>query len=164
MSRAHIFGFDTNPAQFARMGNPWVTKREQQELGNSPNNRKEVRANRRPRPCDLPYPEIERIARQLTPEEEQARRVRANLQLIRNLSRQARGQEVRETTGFKPKLPIVSTIRPAREAELTVEQRAKREIQRAEVALRCDHATREDERARLKAVIAAAKARLEHLG
>ena len=163
MSRAHIQGYDSNPAQFARMGDPWVTRREQQELGSAPVSKGQMRANRKARPFNPNYRDVERQARPLTAEEEQARKVRANLALIRRLDRQARSQPVREVAGFKPKPPIVNLVKPARNAELTLEQRRKREAQRAEVEARCERADRLVECDRLRAVIAAAQARLEEL-
>lgn len=47
MSRAHVFGFDTNAAQFDRMGNPWVSERDRAEF--SAPNRKQTRENLRSR-------------------------------------------------------------------------------------------------------------------
>lgn len=113
MSRAHILGFDSNPAQFARMGNPWVTPREQQELGNSPVSRKDRRGNRRPRPCQLARPDVERIARALTPEEEKAREQRAMLAHVLRLGKSLREEPVLETTGYNRRKVGVTVIKPA---------------------------------------------------
>lgn len=118
MSRAHVQGYDSNPAQFERMGNPWMTQREAQELGNSPISKGKRKQNRKPRPCDLPYPKMREIARELTAEEKLAKQQRENLLLIRRLSKQARSQEIRETTEFPPKRPIVQAYMPPRDEEL----------------------------------------------
>lgn len=112
MSRGHIQGYDSNAAQFARMGDPWVTERDRHDLGNFPENRKVRRQNRQVRPCDRPYPEPRSIGRPPTPEEERAARQRAMLAHVGRLRKQLRGDDVREVAGYRPVEPPVVTVKP----------------------------------------------------
>jgi hypothetical protein len=118
MSRGHVQGYDSNAAQFARMGNPWITAREQQELGEARGSRGQMRRNRKPRPCSLPYAEVKSIARALTPEEEKAKQQREMLNHVLRLGKALRGSPVRETTGYPVKERPVATVRPAALEEL----------------------------------------------
>lgn len=119
MSRGHVQGYDSNAAQFERMGDPWVTNRDRQELGNFPISRKVQRQNRQVRPCDRPYSDRKREARDLTPEEQRAKRHREALTHILRLTKQARGGETREVAGYRPVEPPAKVIRPAREKPIS---------------------------------------------
>lgn len=119
MSRGHVQGYDSNAGQFERMGNPWVTNRDRQELGNFPISRKAQRQNRQVRPCDRPYCERKAEARALTPEEQRAKRQREMLLHVLRLTKQARGGETREVAGYRPVEPPAKVIRPSREKPIS---------------------------------------------
>jgi hypothetical protein len=116
MSRAHVQGFDSNPAQFERMGNPWLTPREQQELGEP--NRRARKENKRLRPCQLEYREIKRIAREPTSEELQRKAHREMLWQIRRLDKAAKLQEDLVAAMPPPPEPPVKHFVPVRAAPL----------------------------------------------
>jgi hypothetical protein len=142
MSRAHVQGFDSNPAQFERMGNPWITPREQQELGEP--NRRARKENKRLRPCQLEYREIKRIAREPTPEEAKRKAQRDTLWQIRRLDKALRLEEDRVAAVPPPPEPPVVVIRPVQDKPLSEfdPRRIAGDLQRLE---------REQRRARIQA-------------
>lgn len=104
MSRAHVHGFDTNSAQFERLGNPWVTPREQQELGNSPVSRKTAKQNKRPAKTYNPdYRDAPRVGRELTEREQLEVKQRDMMLHVLRLGKARRGEPVREVKGYEPR-------------------------------------------------------------
>lgn len=116
MSRAHIQGFDSNAAQFDRMGNPWMTSREQQELGDP--NRKARRENRRSRPFDPNFRDPPVSRRALTEAEQQAESVRHAMRDVVSRLRASRGDFDRTHPTYEPRHVAPHVIRPLNNDEL----------------------------------------------
>lgn len=168
MSRAHVQGYDSNPAQFERMGNPWLTERERVgEACMTPKRLKRI--------GKFPKPEVP------TPDRKPARSARSESEAMEQSLRSRRF-----IAAFKSGLPegtrtvaaaveptIIWQILPATEMRLTAEMRAKRGWQKLEFAAKrlaaeqayvASEAGRLAERRRLAALIQVMESQLENLG
>jgi hypothetical protein len=165
MPRAHVQGYDSNAAQFERMGNPWVSERERAEF--SAPNKKEARQNRNPRRgVDLgnfPKPAFERST-------DPRKRRRDFIALA--LSRVGGSRTIVPTIA-KPDDAVVRAPGLTELKPLTSEQLALRQAQRDAVAARLEagalayaasEAAKAAERKRLEAIVKAAQNRLAALG
>jgi hypothetical protein len=175
MSRAHVQGFDSNAAQFERMGNPWVSERDRCEF--SAPNKKERRQNRngaKPILGNFPEPERrpERSSRSEGAAMEQTLRSRRFMAAFK--SGLPEGTRTVAPAVDRPKVWEISQHPANTELRtLTSEQRDKRGWQRmnaaakriaAEEAFRVSEAGRAAEKARVKALIKALEGRLASLG
>ena len=107
---------DTNAAQFARLGNPWVSERDRAEF--SAPNRKQTRENRRTKTGEFPtFRDPPREGRELTPAEQLAEQQRKNFLHLSRMGKARRGQDVREVRGYEPKR-VVERVLPKCNAEL----------------------------------------------
>jgi hypothetical protein len=130
MSRAHVQGYDSNAAQFERMGNPWVSERERQEF--SAPSRKEARQNRNPkRGADLgnfPKPVLDRSV-----DPRKRRRDFVALALSRIGGSRTVTPVIAKPDDAVVKAPALTELKP-----LTSEQLALRRAQRDQVSARLE--------------------------
>jgi hypothetical protein len=171
MSRAHVQGYDTNAAQFERMGNPWVSERERCEF--SAPNKRERRQNRNPKKAEdlgnFPKPDYDRAASPAFAD------MRCGNHFLAMFKAGLPGG-TRTVVGVKAAEPgFVEVHRPMRNAEpprLTSAQLELRREQRAQVQARLEageaayaasEAAIAAEKARLKSIIKAASERLSSL-
>jgi hypothetical protein len=151
MSRAHVQGYDSNPAQFERMGNPWLTERER--VGEAGMTRKRLkRLGKFPKP-DVP-----------TPERKPARSARSDSAAMEQSLRSRRFM-----AAFKSGLPggtrtVAEATDPLRVWEISQHPNAAAKRIAAEEAFRVSEAGRAAEKARVKALIKALEGRLASLG
>ena len=157
MSRAHIHGYDTNAAQFERMGNPWH--------GEPMTRSARKKWARKYRPCRAGLPRRpERSSR----DESEAMLDLQCKQRIRQLVEAARGTSRTVAATEPPKSPMLAKIEHPARTELTRWQAFERQVTRlqqrgavlARLAEGMERNRLRDEKARLKAIIKAAEARL----
>jgi hypothetical protein len=168
MSRAHVQGFDSNAAQFERMGNPWVSERDRCEF--SAPSKRERRQNRngaKPK-VDLgnfPKPRPERASREGDPI---IRQMQKSSNFLARFKSGLPGGTI-DTVGLKPEERYLDRGEPVR---LTADQLEKRRQQRvamqerredAERAYAASEAGRVAEKRRLEAMRVALEARIANL-
>lgn len=161
----HVRGFDSNSAQFERIGNPWVSERDRAEF--SAPSKKERRQNRngaKPRVTLGNFPKSEHRREDCAGFQQ----IKRSASFINEFKSHLPGG-TREVVGRTPApTPIVQTVRHPANTELSrwghFERQVTRAKQRGEVAERLARIAVEDEKAKLKHQLAVIKARLAELG